>query len=99
MEEPGFREWLLLLTVGAIGGLIRALKKAERCSLLSSAMEGVTVIYITLTVYLMSRSLLAVQKIYIPDYGLIAAAGLVAHFGIRDSIRLAAKIMDILTKR
>lgn len=99
IEPPAALDWLLLTLVGALAGAVNALRgyarrgKAER--LIVGAVEGATALFVTITTFLILHSVLPVLfGVQIPALGLVGLSGAVAHIGLRQSIRLALRMVD-----
>lgn len=99
IEPPSVLHWLLLILVGALAGAVNALRgyaqrgKAER--LIVGAVEGATALFVTVTTFLILHSVLPVAfGVQIPPLGLIGLSGVVAHMGLRQTIRMVLRATD-----
>lgn len=99
IEPPSVLHWLLLILVGAMAGAVNALRgyaqrgKAER--LIVGAVEGATALFVTVTTFLILHSVLPVAfGVQIPPLGLIGLSGVVAHMGLRQTIRMVLRATD-----
>ncbi len=99
IEPPGTLEWVTLLMVGALAGVVNGLRgyakrgPAER--LIVGAVEGATALFVTITTFLILYSVLPVAfGVSIPSLGLVGISGAVAHLGLRQTIRLALRIAE-----
>lgn len=99
IEPPGLLDWLLLTLVGALAGSINALRgyasRGAKERLIVGAVEGATALFVTITTFLILHSVLPVAfGVTLPPLGLIGISGVVAHIGLRQSIRLALRVVD-----
>lgn len=99
IEPPGTLDWFLLTLVGALAGSINALRgyasRGAKERLIVGAVEGATALFVTITSFLILHSVLPVVfGVVIPPLGLIGISGVVAHIGLRQSIRLALRVVD-----
>jgi uncharacterized membrane-anchored protein len=99
IDPPGTENWLLLLLVGLLAGAVNALRgyamqsRAER--LIVGILEGATALFVTIVTFLILHSVLpAVFGVTLPPLGLIGISGMVAHIGLRQSVRLAMQIVE-----
>ena len=99
IEPPSVLHWLLLILVGALAGAVNALRgyaqrgKTER--LIVGAVEGATALFVTVTTFLILHSVLPVAfGVQIPPLGLIGLSGVVAHMGLRQTIRMVLRATD-----
>jgi hypothetical protein len=99
IEPPGTTDWLLLLLVGALAGLINGLRSYSQRGrtecLIIGAVEGVTALFVTITTFMILYSV--VPGIFgktVPTLGLIGLSGAVAHIGLRQTIRLVLRATD-----
>ena len=99
IEPPGTTEWILLIAVGALAGMVNGLRsyaqrgKAER--LIVGAVEGATALFVTVTSFLILHSVLpAAFGLHIPPLGLIGISGAVAHIGLRQTIRMVIRATE-----
>lgn len=103
IEPPGALDWLLLIVVGALAGAVNALKSysergpAQR--LILGAVEGATALFVTIVSFLVLHSVLpTLTGIQLPSLGAIGLSGMVAHLGLRKTIRLVHRMTDGASK-
>lgn len=99
IEPPGLLDWLLLVVVGALAGAINGLRsfsergKTER--LIVGAVEGATALFVTVTTFLILHSVVPVLfHVTIPSIGLVGISGVVAHLGLRQTIRMVLRATE-----
>jgi len=103
IEPPGIWDWLLLVGVGSLAGAINGLRRyAQRSrkeSVLVGAIEGATALFVTITSFLILYTVLPVAfGISLPLLGLIGISGVIAHFGLRQTIRMALRVVENSTR-
>lgn len=98
IEPPGLWDWIALTLIASIGGAVSALRTYARESpatrLILGAAEGATVIFVTITSFMVLRSVLPHFNLQVPDLGLAGLSGWIAHLGLRNTIRLLLRISE-----
>lgn len=99
IDPPSAMNWLLLILVGALAGAVNALRgyaqRGKTEHLIVGAVEGATALFVTVTTFLILHSVLPVAfGVQIPPLGLIGLSGVVAHMGLRQTIRMVLRATD-----
>lgn len=99
IDPPGTLEWIALLIVGALAGAINTLRsyasRGTKQALLVGAVEGATALFVTVVSFLTLYHLLPeFTGRNLPALGLIGVSGVIAHIGLRQSIKMAIRWTD-----
>lgn len=102
IEPPGEVEWAALLIVGALAGMVNALRsyaiRGQKERLLVGAVEGATALFVTITSFLVLHSILPqVFGLSLHPLGLVGMSGVIAHIGLRQSIRWLMRVAETAT--
>ncbi len=102
IEPPGTWDWIALTLIASAGGAVSALRRYARESkstrLVLGAAEGATAIFVTITSFLILRSLLPLSGWQVPDLGLIGVSGAIAHVGLRQAISWLLRVAEAVEK-